>query len=110
MLEIRSGKLYKTTVPLSVALFGEDNKIMERFTLSSGQVLLGLSKPFNREYVHNIYHEELAFPTRQVDQIWSCKFLAEDRVVELHVSRSCTYVQYMKLIQSWLLPLEKTDV
>jgi len=115
--DIEPGKLYTPTCDLVVVLFNDEDKIIERFSLSPGQVLLALSRPFNRKHVytnHDPHHFDSQTMKWEVRQVWSCKFLAGKKMVELsfdvYEHRKCTYVEYMQLIRIWISSLEKTSV
>jgi len=122
MLNIEPGKLYTPVSEVNLAVFNEDSQVEEWVNVLNGQPLLSLAKPHVRKYKHYVSGTiGMAVnipPTWKGHQIWSCKFLLENLVVELFDAAAASvtlkdrrprYAQFMNLLQECISLMENPN-
>jgi len=116
MLDIETGKLYKSVEEIYADVFDEKDEIVGRSVLiKPGMVLLALTEPHQRLYVtwlHTATSTSMTrwnYPKILKSWIWSCKFLAGDKVVELCNSSVVSVEGWLSNYAPKIQPLEKSD-
>lgn len=123
LFEIKPGKLYitfprthrpnpETAWARTGFVFDKDDRIVKFIKIKSHSVCLALIEPFERIWARNIQYR----PTSEYDEenklfhyIWSCKFLVEDKVLEMSMAQVVSYVEYLEEFAKNVKPLEKDN-